>query len=52
MSRIDANMLGYLHTYEAYRIPKGTKVKDAAGEEIILSKNGSGDGIAGRTKKA
>lgn len=30
-------MSGYLHTYEAYRIPKGTKVKDAAGEEVILS---------------
>ena len=37
MSRIDANMSGYLHTYEAYRIPKGTKVKDATGQEVILS---------------
>ena len=37
MSRIDANMSSYLHTYEAYRIPKGTKVKDTAGKEVILS---------------
>lgn len=37
MSRIDANMSGYLHTYEAYRVPKGTKVKDAAGKEVVLS---------------
>lgn len=37
MSRIDSNMSAYLHTYEAYRIPKGTKVKNAAGEEIVLS---------------
>lgn len=29
MSKIDSNMSGYLHTYEAYRIPKGTQVKDA-----------------------
>lgn len=34
MSRIDANMSGYLHTYEAYRIPKGTKVKDAASKNM------------------
>lgn len=37
MSKIDSNMSGYLHTYEAYRIPKGTKVKDAAGNEVVLS---------------
>lgn len=37
MSRIDTSMLGYLHTYEAYRVPKGTKVKDAMGEDIVLS---------------
>lgn len=28
---------GYLHTYEAYRVPKGTTVKDAAGEDLVLS---------------
>lgn len=37
MSKIEAGMQGYLHTYEAYRIPKGTKVKDAAGKEVVLS---------------
>lgn len=37
MSKIDLNMSGYLHTYEAYRIPKGTKVQDATGKEVILS---------------
>lgn len=37
MSKIDSNMSGYLHTYEAYRIPKGTKVQDAAGKEVVLS---------------
>lgn len=37
MDRIGAGMQGYLHTYEAYRIPKGTTVKDASGEDIILS---------------
>ena len=37
MSKINANMTNYLHTYEAYRIPKGTKVKDAAGKEVVLS---------------
>lgn len=38
MSKINANMSGYLHTYEAYRIPKGTAVKDHTGEEVVLSK--------------
>lgn len=37
MNRINANMSNYLHTYEAYRIPKGTKVKDVSGEEVVLS---------------
>ena len=30
-------MSGYLHTYEAYRVPKGTKVQDATGKEVVLS---------------
>ena len=30
---------GYVHTYEAYRVPKGTTVKNAAGEDVILSKD-------------
>lgn len=37
MDGIGKGMQGYLHTYEAYRIPKGTTVKDASGEDIILS---------------
>lgn len=37
MSRIDSNMSAYLHKYEAYRIPKGTKVQDATGKEVVLS---------------
>lgn len=37
MGRIDAGMSGYLHTYGAYRIPKGTKVQDASGKEVVLS---------------
>lgn len=37
MQRIDSNITTYLHTYEAYRVPKGTKVRDASGEEMILS---------------
>lgn len=37
MNKIDSNMSGYLHTYEAYRIPKGTKVQDATGKEVVLS---------------
>lgn len=37
MSRIDTNMSGFLHTYEAYRVPKGTKVKDGSGKEVVLS---------------
>lgn len=30
-------MSEYLHTYEAYRVPKGTKVKNAMGEDVVLS---------------
>lgn len=37
MSKIDSNMSGYLHTYEAYRVPKGMKVQDASGKEMVLS---------------
>lgn len=37
MNKIDNNMSAYLHTYEAYRIPKGTTVKDAAGKDVVLS---------------
>lgn len=37
MNKIDTNMSAYLHTYEAYRIPKGTTVKDAAGKDMVLS---------------
>lgn len=38
MNRIDTGMSSYLHSYEAYRIPKGTTVKDATGEEVVLNK--------------
>ena len=38
MQKIDNNMKTYLHSYEAYRVPKGTAVKDAAGNEVVLSK--------------
>lgn len=37
MNRIDAGMSGYLHTYEAYRVLGGTKVKDGMGEDVVLS---------------
>lgn len=37
MNSISNNMSSYLHTYEAYRIPKGTKVQNAAGDEVVLS---------------
>lgn len=37
MRKINSNMSGYLHTYEAYRIPKGTKVQDETGKEVVLS---------------
>lgn len=38
MNKIDNNMQAYLHSYEAYRVPKGTTVKDAAGKDVVLSK--------------
>lgn len=37
MQKIDNNMKAYLHSYEAYRVPKGTAVKDAAGKAVVLS---------------
>ncbi len=37
MEKIQSDMMQYLHTYEAYRVPKGTKVKNASGEDVILS---------------
>ena len=37
MQKIDNNMSAYLHSYEAYRIPKGTKVKDSTGKDVVLS---------------
>ncbi len=30
-----SNMSSYLHTYEAYRLPKGTKVQSASGKEVV-----------------
>lgn len=37
MQKIDNNMKAYLHSYEAYRVPKGTTVKDANGKDVVLS---------------
>lgn len=37
MKTIDNRMTSYLHTYEAYRVEKGTKVQDASGNEMVLS---------------
>ncbi|MBR3806823.1 MAG: hypothetical protein IKJ15_00405 [Lachnospiraceae bacterium] len=37
MQKIDNNMSAYLHQYEAYRIPKGTTVKDMTGNDVVLS---------------
>ena len=37
MQKIDNNMKAYLHNYEAYRVPKGTMVKDALGKDVVLS---------------
>ena len=37
MQKIDNSMKPFLHGYEAYRIPKGTTVKDSAGKDIVLS---------------
>ena len=37
MQKIDNSMKLFLHGYEAYRIPKGTTVKDSAGKDIVLS---------------
>lgn len=34
---VSIDPLKYVHTYEAYRVPKGTKVQNAAGEETVLS---------------
>ena len=30
---------GYVHQYEAYRVPKGTTVKNSLGEDIVLSED-------------
>ena len=30
-------MKAYMHSYEAYRVPKGTQVKDVSGNDVILS---------------
>lgn len=35
MNGISNNMSGYLHTYEAYRIPKGTVIKNADGKDEV-----------------
>ena len=37
MNSVSDNMAGYLHIYEAYRIPKGAKVKNSVGEKVVLS---------------
>lgn len=37
MKTIDNRMTSYLHTYEAYRVEKGTKVQDTSGNAMVLS---------------
>ena len=37
MSVSGVDYSSFLHTYEAYRIPKGAKVQNQAGEEVVLS---------------
>ena len=37
MNSVNLDMTKYLHSYEAYRVPKGTKVQNQAGEEVVLS---------------
>lgn len=39
MTVIKSDYSHYIHTYEAYRVPKGTTVKNAADEDIVLSKD-------------
>ena len=45
MNKIDNNMSAYLHTYEAYRVPKGTSVKDMAGKDVTNKNGDLDDGI-------
>ena len=35
MNNISSSISGYLHTYEAYRVPKGTKVQNADGPYVL-----------------
>lgn len=37
MLDISNAITSYMHTYEAYRVPKGTAVKDSTDEEVVLS---------------
>ena len=37
LSKADSSISAYMHRYEAYRVPKGTKVMNASGEEMVLS---------------
>lgn len=37
MNGTEVAMSRYFHSYEAYRVPKGTKVKNASGEDMVLS---------------
>ena len=38
-NKVANHMLSFIHTYEAYRVPKGTKVKNSNGEETVLSED-------------
>ncbi|SER47446.1 hypothetical protein SAMN02910429_00261 [Lachnobacterium bovis] len=39
MDSVTNTMLRFMHSYEAYRVPKGTKVKNSRGEETVLSED-------------
>ena len=41
MSGVSNNMSSYLHTYEAYRIPKGHEALEAKNAELIKTEEGS-----------
>lgn len=36
---LQVDLSNYIHTYKAYRIPKGTTVQNAAGEDVVLSED-------------
>jgi len=41
MNGLSNNMSGFLHTYEAYRIPKGHEALEAQNAELVKTEEGS-----------